>query len=193
MAGDRDAGGRRRSPQSRRASLPFSSRSFTYATPQRCALRTKPCWWRAAHESSLSLRARGPAGRSLTLATRGLAAAAPCRRAAPTTGRAPPPPAVAPRCLAGAQQQQLQVDEGDIEEQLDGLHDRVSRLRRVVGAIDDESKAQSALVAELEGAMLRTQAALRETLRKMNRIYASGGGGCAPCAAGLRRCAHRET
>ena len=87
---------------------------------------------------------------------------------------------------AGAQQQQLQVDEGDIEEQLDGLHDRVSRLRRVVGAIDDESKAQSALVAELEGAMLRTQAALRETLRKMNRIYASGGGGCAPCATGLR-------
>ena len=81
---------------------------------------------------------------------------------------------------SGVQQQQLHIEESDIEEQLDGLHDRVSRLRRVVGAIDDEAKAQSTMVAELEGAMLRTQAALRETLRKMNRVYNSGGGGCAP-------------
>ena len=90
-------------------------------------------------------------------------------------------------------QQQLQVEESDIEEQLDGLHDRVSRLRRVVGAIDDEAKAQSTMVAELEGAMLRTQAALRETLRKMNRVYASGGGGCAQRAAHPRAAPARHT
>jgi hypothetical protein len=42
--------------------------------------------------------------------------------------------------------------------------------------------------------MLRTQAALRETLRKMNRVYASGGGGCAPRAARsrARACATHE-
>jgi hypothetical protein len=90
-------------------------------------------------------------------------------------------------------QQQLQVEESDIEEQLDGLHDRVSRLRRVVGAIDDEAKAQSTMVAELEGAMLRTQAALRETLRKMNRVYASGGGGCVPSAVRTRAIACART
>jgi hypothetical protein len=80
---------------------------------------------------------------------------------------------------ASLAQRHVDVEERDIEAELDGLHDRVSRLRRVVGAIDEETRAHGSLVAELEGTMLRAQAALKETLRKMNRTYAAGGGGCA--------------
>jgi hypothetical protein len=71
------------------------------------------------------------------------------------------------------------VEERDIEAELDSLGDRVSRLRRVVGAIDEESRINNGLVADLEATMHKAQAALKTTLRKMNRTYAAGGGGCA--------------
>lgn len=91
----------------------------------------------------------------------------------------------------GGQQQQALLEERDIEAELDGVADRVARLRRVVGAIDEEAKAHSCLVEDLEDVMRKAQAALKETLRKMNRTYASGGGGCAGRDA-ARACFNRH-
>jgi hypothetical protein len=88
---------------------------------------------------------------------------------------------------------QRHVEERDIEAELDGLGDRVSRLRRVVGAIDEETRAHTSLVAELEGTMLRAQAALKETLRKMNRTYNAGGGGCVRVCTALHRASASPT
>ena len=83
------------------------------------------------------------------------------------------------------------VEDRDIEAELDGLFDRVARLRRVVGDIDEETRNQRTLVESLEATVLQAQAALRETLRKMNRTYNSGGGGCVRACRDARRAGQR--
>lgn len=70
------------------------------------------------------------------------------------------------------------LEEPDLEAELDGLHERVGRLRAVVGSIEEETRAQSGLVAELEAAMHRAQGALRETAKRAQRMYKLGRGGC---------------
>ena len=49
----------------------------------------------------------------------------------------------------------------------------------MVGAIDEESKHRNALLEELESTVFKAQAAVKETVRKINKKYKEGGGRCA--------------
>ena len=80
--------------------------------------------------------------------------------------------------LLGGRQMQVERDdeEGDIEDALEGMHERVQRLRQVVGAIEEESTARNVLLDELQASFSRAQAALKATAKTVNKQLKAGGG-----------------
>lgn len=81
--------------------------------------------------------------------------------------------------LGGQAELQVRVDPGgqDFDGDVQRLHDKVKKLKRLAGDLDEETKYRTTLINDLEASFLRAQASMRETLRRMNKKYNEGGGG----------------
>eukprot|EP00249_Psilotum_nudum_P009031 c21664_g1_i3 orf=441-803(+) len=68
-------------------------------------------------------------------------------------------------------QLQVRVDpiQEDVDEAIVGLHTKVKELKHVAQAIETETKYQNELLSQLEGTVMRGQAALKNTMRRLNQ------------------------
>ncbi|KAH7404050.1 hypothetical protein KP509_15G008500 [Ceratopteris richardii] len=74
-------------------------------------------------------------------------------------------------------QLQVRVDplQGDLDEEIDMLHSKVRNLRGVAEAIETESKYQNELLNQLESAVMKAQAGLKNTMKRLNRSIIQNG------------------
>ncbi|KAI5066322.1 hypothetical protein GOP47_0018946 [Adiantum capillus-veneris] len=68
-------------------------------------------------------------------------------------------------------QLQVRVDplQGDLDEEIALLHSKVKNLKGVAEAIETESKYQNELLNQLESAVTKAQAGLKNTMKRLNR------------------------
>ncbi|CAM6098869.1 unnamed protein product [Calypogeia fissa] len=63
----------------------------------------------------------------------------------------------------------------DVDEEISGLHEKVHRLKHVAQVIESETKFQNELLNQLESTMLKAQAGLRSTMKRLNRSIIQNG------------------
>eukprot|EP00803_Ostreobium_quekettii_P011190 evm.model.scf_4956.1 EVM.evm.TU.scf_4956.1 scf_4956:1708-3562(-) len=68
-------------------------------------------------------------------------------------------------------QLQINVGDFDLDREIDGLRSQVKGLKQVSQAIHEESQSQSFLMQSLEEVMERGRLALKQTMKRMNRVY----------------------
>lgn len=68
-------------------------------------------------------------------------------------------------------QLQVRVDplQEDLDEEIAGLHSKVKGLMGVAQAIETETKYHNELLTQLESTVMRAQAGLKNTMRRLNR------------------------
>lgn len=69
---------------------------------------------------------------------------------------------------------QLQISvetDFDLDREIDGLRSQVRGLKEVSKAIHEESQQQSQLMQSLEEVLERGRLALKQTMRRLNRVY----------------------
>ncbi|GJP36433.1 hypothetical protein CLOM_g20941 [Closterium sp. NIES-68] len=78
---------------------------------------------------------------------------------------------------AGSEHVQLQVDpiRAGLDQEIGSLRDQVSKLKRVAGDIALETKQQNEILTQLEHTMAKARAAVRNTMRKVDRHLKGSG------------------
>ncbi|KAL5728723.1 hypothetical protein ACHQM5_001773 [Ranunculus cassubicifolius] len=66
---------------------------------------------------------------------------------------------------------QLRIDpiHGDLDEEITGLHSKISRLKNVAQDINTEAKFQNDFVTQLQMTMIQAQAGVKNNMRRLNR------------------------
>jgi hypothetical protein len=67
--------------------------------------------------------------------------------------------------------------EFDIDDEVDKLHGKVSMLKRMTGAIQEETGARGKLIDQLEESMASAGSAIKEAKRKLDKVMKQSSGG----------------
>lgn len=70
-----------------------------------------------------------------------------------------------------SEQLQLRVDpiHGDLDEEIDGLHRKVSQLKNIAQEIQSEARFQNGFLSQLETTMIKAQAGVKNNMKRLNR------------------------
>lgn len=67
------------------------------------------------------------------------------------------------------------IEQRDLDDEISGLHEKVHRLKHVAQEIETEARFQNELLNQLENTMLKAQAGLKSTMKRMNRKIIQNG------------------
>ncbi|PIA27264.1 hypothetical protein AQUCO_08100006v1 [Aquilegia coerulea] len=75
------------------------------------------------------------------------------------------------RAVSNQDEIQLRIDpiHGDLDEEITGLHSKISRLKNVAQVIESETKFQNDFVSQLQMTVIKAQAGLKNNVRRLNR------------------------
>ncbi|KAK4787269.1 hypothetical protein SAY86_011102 [Trapa natans] len=75
------------------------------------------------------------------------------------------------RQVGGSDEIQLRIDpmHGDLDDEISGLRKQVRQLRNVAQDIDAEAKFQNDLLNQLQMAMIKAQAGVKNNIRRLNK------------------------
>eukprot|EP00252_Welwitschia_mirabilis_P008306 TRINITY_DN20086_c0_g1_i1.p1 TRINITY_DN20086_c0_g1~~TRINITY_DN20086_c0_g1_i1.p1 ORF type:complete len:131 (-),score=20.88 TRINITY_DN20086_c0_g1_i1:310-702(-) len=81
------------------------------------------------------------------------------------------------RASGAADHVQLRVDpiHGDLDEEIAGLHNKVSQLKHVAQEIGSEARFQNEFLNQLEMTMLKVQAGVKNNMKRLNRKIVQSG------------------
>nr|ABK22127.1 unknown [Picea sitchensis] len=81
------------------------------------------------------------------------------------------------RSAAPAEQLQLRVDPiyGDLDDEITGLHHKVSQLKYVAQEIGSEAKFQNDFLSQLQMTMIKAQAGVKNNMKRLNRKIIQNG------------------
>lgn len=70
-----------------------------------------------------------------------------------------------------SEQLHLRVDpiNGDLDEEIDGLHHKVSQLKNIAQEIESEARFQNGFLSQLEMTMIKAQAGVKNNMKRLNR------------------------
>ncbi|PIA51963.1 hypothetical protein AQUCO_01000083v1 [Aquilegia coerulea] len=75
------------------------------------------------------------------------------------------------RAVSNPDEIQLRIDpiHGDLDEEISGLHSKISRLKNVAQEIESEAKFQNDFISQLQMTMIKAQAGVKNNVRRLNR------------------------
>ncbi|XP_022159293.1 bet1-like protein At1g29060 [Momordica charantia] len=81
------------------------------------------------------------------------------------------------RPAAASDEIQLQIDpmQGDLDDEIVGLHSQVKRLRTIAQDIGTEAKYQSDFLNQLQMTMIKAQAGVKNNVRRLNKKIIQNG------------------
>lgn len=81
------------------------------------------------------------------------------------------------RAVAGSDEIQLRIDpmQGDLDDEISGLHNQVRRLRYVAEEIGTEAKFQNDFLNQLQMTMIKAQAGVKNNVRRLNKSIIQNG------------------
>ncbi|KAJ9670198.1 hypothetical protein PVL29_026627 [Vitis rotundifolia] len=81
------------------------------------------------------------------------------------------------RPVANSDEIQLRIDpvHADLDEEITGLHKKVTMLKTVAQEIESEAKFQNDYISQLQMALSKTQAGLKNNMKRLNRAMAQKG------------------
>ncbi|KAG7037611.1 Bet1-like protein [Cucurbita argyrosperma subsp. argyrosperma] len=81
------------------------------------------------------------------------------------------------RPAAASDEIQLQIDpmQGDLDDQIVGLHGQVKRLRNIAQEIGTEAKSQQDFLDQLQMTLIKAQAGVKNNVRRLNKKIIQNG------------------
>ncbi|KAF5182182.1 Bet1-like protein [Thalictrum thalictroides] len=75
------------------------------------------------------------------------------------------------RAVSNQDEIQLRIDpiHGDLDEEIIGLHSKISRLKNVAQEIESEAKFQNDFISQLQMTLIKAQAGVKNNVRRLNR------------------------
>lgn len=75
------------------------------------------------------------------------------------------------RPAASSDEIQLQIDpmQGDLDDEISGLHGQIKRLKSVAREIESEAKYQNDFLNQLQMTLIKAQAGVKNNMRRLNR------------------------
>ncbi|XP_058087825.1 bet1-like protein At4g14600 [Magnolia sinica] len=78
---------------------------------------------------------------------------------------------ISARAAGGSDEIQLRIDpvHADLDEEIDGLHRKLTQLKTVAQEIESEAKFQNDFVTQLQMTLIKAQAGVKNNMRRLNK------------------------
>ncbi|XP_076916962.1 bet1-like protein At1g29060 [Bidens hawaiensis] len=63
----------------------------------------------------------------------------------------------------------------DLDDEINGLHNQVKQLKNVASEIESEAKNQNELISQLQMALMKAEAGVKNNMRKLNKSIIQSG------------------